>query len=1137
MSKPKNKRWRLLRTGAAALACLFASHNFAATPPTATIVSLEGKGEFREPQQIDWRPAKVNQSLFPSNLVRTGDQSKMAVMFPDRTQVRLAQNSVLQIKELGEGKNQKTILNLNAGRSWMQSKTTPGGLSVQTPSAVASIRGTDWELVVEPDGRSTLTVFSGEAEFSNAEGSVAVAKNEQATAEKGRAPVKVQVINPRERIQWVSSITIDPRRYREMAGTEAQIALDAVTKLVEAGDTLGAREKLAATIADRNTDSTSARLLLADFQLFDGDAKLADETLAAAATRYPLDERVPIARAKVAQLQDNVPAARQHLATALQLNPKSADAWVARGDFARFEGVVSDARAAYREATTLAPDDARGWLGLGMIEAERENIASAREFFERALARDAKSAIGATTFAERGSLETSAGDFDTARKAFDQALSIQPDNVAMLTGKAVLELKQGNTDAALELLLRANLIEPRYARARLYLAVVYYRMERPDRALAELARVKELDANDPLSHFMASLMWIDTLEPGAAVVEAREAVRLMPYLKSLNQLANNQAGGANLGNAMSFFGMENWARHMAQESYLPLWAGSHLFLADRYAGDFSRRSELLQGFLLDPSVFGASNRSQSLVSGPGHYAALSMRSNRSDDFKLVEPVATFNGTLSTATPITYFAEVIDTRIRPGSTNLAADAKTYTLALGIKPRWDIGLFAYANRLSADIDIGTRDVTGLFQRVQGHNSRVDAGGHLAIDADAQLWFKAGHSDERSTVDERASLVIPGLSLVRQSDFITRPRADDAQLRFTRVTDDGRERWFGVEGARLRTGNALQRDASIHLAGTTVPRGTLDATDRDRSTSAYAGMRFGSEPWRIEGSLGFTAYRKDRQFHVVSANPVGVADLAETFERNRASAALGTVYRYQPGQLLRAACQAWTRPASPGTLAPSSVAGIVIDDQLVFPGGKSTRCRSQLEWELSPQTFVSANLDYRRIDNLASTLDGVLNTRADVTNLDRLRNRLLPLPPKPDALEDTPIFSRATVQSAGIALEHLLTRNLAARVNYHYTDSANTYDAFRGKHVPYLPQHSASIGATWTVAQRSYVSAQGVYRSVRFSDETNQTKLPPGWDMQLRAYVEFDRKHWTLEAYALNLLKKDASDVFGVIATYRF
>jgi hypothetical protein len=66
---------------------------------------------------------------------------------------------------------------------------------------------------------------------------------------------------------------------------------------------------------------------------------------------------------------------------------------------------------------------------------------------------------------------------------------------------------------------------------------------------------------------------------------------------------------------------------------------------------------------------------------------------------------------------------------------------------------------------------------------------------------------------------------------------------------------------------------------------------------------------------------------------------------------------------------------------------------------------------------------------------------------------------------------------------------------------------------------------------------VSTQAVYRSTRFSDETNQLKLEPGWDMQVRAYVEFDRKRWSLEAFALNLLKKDASDVFGVIVNYRF
>lgn len=1107
----------------------------AAPGPNATIVSLEGKGEYREAQQIDWRPAKLNQTLFPANLVRTGDASKMAVMFPDRTQVKLAQNSVLQIKEVSTGKEAKTVLNLNAGRSWMQSKTTPGGLSVETPSATASIRGTDWEIAVEPDGRSTLTVFSGAADFSNAQGSVSVAVNEQAVAEKGKAPVKVQILNPRERIQWLSAVTVDPGRYREPdANTHAQQALNRIGDAMRSGRPDLARAGLAAAIASDKTDSASARMLQADFQIYDGDQRAAETTLQAAVARYPGDARLRVAQARLSLLQDNVIAAETKVTEALQRDPRSADAWQVRGDIARFSGLADAAREAYRQVTLLAPADARGWLGLGVVEAERENVAAARGYFDQALQRDARSA---TVLAERATLETNAGDFAAARAAFEQALALQPDNVVLLTGKAILELKQGDDEAALDLLLRATLIEPRYARAQLYLAIVYYRMERPDRAYPQFAKVKELDRNDPLPHFMASLARIDALQPADAVDEAREAVRLMPFLKSLNQLANNQAGGANLGNAMSFFGMENWARHMAQESTLPFWAGSHLFLADRYAGDFARRSELMQGFLLDPAAFGAPNRYQPLVEKPGNHAALSLRANQSDDLKLTEPVVTVNGYALLPTPVSYFAEFIDTRIRPGNTTLSADAKTYTAALGIKPRWDLGLFIYANRLTADIDIGKRDVTGLFQNVTGHNNRVDAGGHYAINAAAQLWFKAGHGDERSFVGERSSIVIPGLTLARQTDFFTTPRSDDAQLRYTRVLGEGREVSVGMEASRLRTTNGVQQDSSFFLSGNKPQRSTLDSTDKDRSGMVYAGGRWGAGAWELEGSLAWTTYRKDRNFYITVPSPPASAAISEDYERNGAKAALGAVYRFQPGRLARLMCQNWTRPASLGTLAPVAVAGIVIDDQLVFPGGKLSRCRGQLEWELSPATFLTAATDAKRIDNLASQLDGVLNTRADVTNLDRLRNRLLPLPPKPDALEDTPVFSLATIKSASVGLEHILTRSLATRLYYAHTDSETTYPAFRGNHVPYLPRHLASIGATWTMAERSYVSAQAVYRSRRFSDEGNLTPIAAGWDMQVRAYVELNRKRWTLEAYALNLLKKEASDVFGVIATYRF
>jgi hypothetical protein len=45
---------------------------------------------------------------------------------------------------------------------------------------------------------------------------------------------------------------------------------------------------------------------------------------------------------------------------------------------------------------------------------------------------------------------------------------------------------------------------------------------------------------------------------------------------------------------------------VAQQSYSPYLAASHLFLADRYPGEYNKNSELLQGFLTDPTAFGGS---------------------------------------------------------------------------------------------------------------------------------------------------------------------------------------------------------------------------------------------------------------------------------------------------------------------------------------------------------------------------------------------------------------------------------------------------------------------------------------------------------------------------------------------------
>jgi hypothetical protein len=184
-----------------------------------------------------------------------------------------------------------------------------------------------------------------------------------------------------------------------------------------------------------------------------------------------------------------------------------------------------------------------------------------------------------------------------------------------------------------------------------------------------------------------------------------------------------------------------------------------------------------------------------------------------------------------------------------------------------------------------------------------------------------------------------------------------------------------------------------------------------------------------------------------------------------------------------------------------------------------------------------FATAAAGESRVANLASPLDGPQNARSDVTNLDRLRNRILTPPLKPDQLEDTPVYAEGRVRRGSVAAEAILTRSLGARLHYTYSDSLNTGAYFPGNRIPYIARHHVNVGAVWTPGWRLSVTALASYRSERFTDEANAILLPAGWDAQVTAFWETPDKRWAVEAYGANLFKKEASDVFGAVLSYRF
>ncbi|WP_171161106.1 tetratricopeptide repeat protein [Usitatibacter palustris] len=1074
----------------------------AAAPAAAEIASLDGKGEFREVSQLAWKPAAVKQSLFATNYVRTGDGSRMGILFPDRTQLRLAPNSTLQIKETAGTKDAATTINLNSGRSWVQSKTAPKGLIMETPSALAAIRGTDWEMAVDAEGRATLSVFSGEVEFYNEHGRVLVARNEQALAEKGKAPVKLLLNTSRKRIQWVSSITVDPNRY---------------------------------------TGPGSPLLVKADEHLFNGDTASARKVLEDGARQYPDDARFPAALSRLASFEDEPERAIAIAREAVAKGPNSVEALLALGDAERLEGQARAAGSAYARAIEVAANDARGYQGAGIIEGERENVGRARVLFEKALALDPSSP---SHLAELGTLESFAGNFARAKELLQKAVAEKPDHYVAWTGLGVLGLKTGDIPAAHEALLKATLVEPRYARAHLYIAATWYAQERVDAALEALRRAAELDPRDPMPYLLASIIHVDRIEYALAAEQAREALVRMPNLKSANQIADNQKGIANVGTALASLGLESWSRSLAQDSYMPFWGGSHLFLADRYPGEFNKRSELIQGFVTDPLVFGASNRFQTLFAAPGHHATASIRYGHSDDFSVIEPVITLNGYIASPRPMSYFIEGIETRVDSGNAIFDGSARTITAAFGFRPTHELSAFLYFNRLSADVDLGsisnfgTAGVTRENQTIVGDISRLDAGLRYAPTADTSWWLKAGGSREDSKLDTVLSLELFNVATLKQDQhFQQEPTTSDVALRTTTVAWKGWELTAGAETSRKKDPRHLVRDEGLHLPANPVNQEALDQEDRDRTDIVYAHARWKGERATAEVGLAWREHTKDRD--ILATLPGGIITATENYNRRGWDPALGGTYRTGEASLLRAACRQWLRPIGLDTLMPIAIAGIPLDDQLVLGGGELKQCNAAWQWNVRRDLFVVADVGESRVENLVSPLDGPLNTSGDTTNLDRLRNRVITPPATPDRLEQIPIYSEGRVRKAHVGLESIVSPAFAVRAHYTFSDSKNTNSLplFSGKEIPYVPRHYVNLGFTWTIAPRVFVTTIASNRSKRYADEANLVVLPHGWDAQVTLFTESADKRWALEVFGGNLFRKEDSDVFSAVVSYRF
>lgn len=1072
---------------------------FAAAPFAAEVVSLTGQGDYRPPRTEQWSPASIKLQLQAESQVRTGLASTIGLLLADQAQIKLGQNSVFQVRAVAAG-NSGTRLWLQQGKAWSQTKNAANGLSMETPTMTAGIHGTDWLLEVAEDGSTTITVLSGLVAVSNPYGAVEVGKNETATTTPGQPPIKRRLLSTADRVQWVSQYRLNPADYPEW-GSLIGSTSDWQTRVPYLQRHLVEYRQQAPQAA--------AWLLGAELAAWAGDGVSARQLIEQGQQLFPGETRFNLLRAKQAFALGDVATANRLLHGV----PPSFSRAMLQAELAHYVGHAQATEAAYREAIAIAPDRPEAWQGLGRVLAEREAFTAANHALQAAASRG-----GDEAKVELGFLATLADQPTIGREAFQGAIDANPSDYLAWTGLGVAELKAGNNDRALDALLRANTIEPRYARPVVYTAVAYYRQGKTRAALDTLNRAAELDPNDPLPYRVMAIMARDRWLPDQALAADLTALRLQPKLRSLNQLAVDRSGNVELGGALADLGLANWANRLAQDGYYPYWAGSHLFLANQYAQGLAKESELLQGLLTDPTVFGSHGVRQSILVTPGMGGDVGASAYRVSGSTVYDSHARLNGYSNTMRPTSWLAEVGLLHQVPGGGvgEIGSDQRTATLGFGSKLTPTLGAFVYANRQQVDLRSASD--------AHGDSWRIDTGLGWHAEPQTLHWLKIGAGEDTS---EQQNPQAQKATTVQRTT-----RRQDMQWRVTARRDNGIEHALGVETWRTQLGDHTRQ----------VARNTnfVDVTDDDRGQQLWSSLGAQMGEWQWQTDLAWQHYAKDKlsdQLAILNTGTKLETRIPATREQRGLYPRLGVAWQANQDVRLRAVWQDWVRPASLNTLMPVATLGVPLADAYVLPGGHQQRCRLQADWQQEKSLFT-VFAEHLTVHNL-HVIGDLDNNQKPLTSLTDLGVGELGNFVTLEALESPSAFSDGEARNVGAQLDWLLSPSWSTSVGYIHSDAQSLGSKLGqpGRQLPYVPAQRARLMLTWTT---SPVRIQGelLWRSKRTTSELAAgVDLPANLQSRLAVQWRSDDAHWQLNSYLRYQTQVKNPMAIGATLDWRF
>jgi Tfp pilus assembly protein PilF len=327
-----------------------------------------------------------------------------------------------------------------------------------------------------------ITVLEGEVEFYNEIDGITLKSGEQGEAVIGGRPRKTAVIDAKNVIQWALyyPAVLDPKELGLSPAEERAVA--ASLAAYRAGDLLGALEKYP---KNYRPNSAAARLYYAGVVLAVGQVEEAAKMLAGVPRTAPGRQALEQMIAAVTQ---------KDWSRAGTAGPRTASEWLGESYYHQSKADLDRALKAARKATELSPESGFAWTRVAELE------------FSFGRARDALKALdtglkftprNAQAHALRGFLLSANNNIDSAREAFNEAIALDGALGNGWLGRGLTYLRQGKDEQGRQDLQIAATVEPTRSIVHAYLGKAFSQVGDNATARLDLKRAAELDLNDP----------------------------------------------------------------------------------------------------------------------------------------------------------------------------------------------------------------------------------------------------------------------------------------------------------------------------------------------------------------------------------------------------------------------------------------------------------------------------------------------------------------------------------------------------------------------------------------------------------------------------------------------------------------